>query len=602
VSRDVRGGRHDARRAARVAGALKRRLKKAAGAVTGGVTSPARQPATLRAAAGDAGWIDTGEVAQLLQELDDHLRQRRPPRVAVLRAGGGREWGALIKAVYPGARITTVHVADLDLSAVHSRLAAKGRYDAILSHAEGADDLPILQMAFFHLRAAGALFVELVRTDAEVDPGRQDPGVDPWATVEAVLASRGGGAARPRSEKDRHAMAAAVSRASLGRKHMVLVNRRPVLAKMREDEMDTVLEIRGERAGSVLVTSPAQDFASRCTLHENVEQRDAKMPETYHVPAVSLREYRDVVCRPRQVVVQRNVIVPDSFRYNAAPRLKNYFLVDTGPLFARPRKKHGVVERLEGAYFYLDSEWTGHFGHAMTEQMSRLWALEDARRHAPDLKVVLSRRRHGSGLGEFEREIFGAVGLQESDFVLHHRPVHVERLLAASPMFSMPTHVHPALRELWHDIGGRLAARAPAAAHPRRIFCSRRRARRLCHNLHEVEALFEAHGFAVVYPEEMPFVSQVRMFREAEVIAGFAGSALFTSCFSPTPRRVIVLGPTSYGARNEYMICAVAGHELFYVWSQPDPVEVQASQPRYAGFRFDFEAEGRYLKEVLATL
>ena len=88
------------------------------------------------------------------------------------------------------------------------------------------------------------------------------------------------------------------------------------------------------------------------------------------------------------------------------------------------------------------------------------------------------------------------------------------------------------------------------------------------------------------------------MFRGAEVVAGFAGSALFTTAFCPSPRRVIALGPASYLARNEYMICAVLGHELDYVWSEPEPVETGVAG-RSAGFRFDFEREGVYLKGIL---
>ena len=595
-----------------VQGAL-RSVREAAGALRersgpSGVPEPdnvgarPKKRLSLLRAAGACAWEVQDGMAELLRDVDEVLLHRRPPRVAVLGGASG-DWSALVKTAYPNASVTVLDVHALAPSALHARLAAQGRFDAIVSDTGGGvDDLPRLQRTFFHLRPDGALFIK--RYSATERATKADRTIaDPWALVEAAMSSCDSGEPRTRADMDRRAMSAAISKISIGTSHLALVNSTRAFAKLHEDEMDTVLEARGESAGSVLVTLPAQEFVSRCTLRENVDERDALMPERYSVPPMSLREYRDVVCMPRQIVLQRNVILPDSFRHNAAPRLHHSVLQDVDPGFAQLGKappRH--PERLEGSYFYLDSEYPAHFGHAMTEQLSRLWALADARRAAPDLKAVLSRKRADSGLTEFEREIFAAAGLPESDVVLHHRPVRVDRLLAASPMFAMPRHVHPDLREVWHDLGSRLASAAPDRAYPRRFFCSRRGARRLCHNLGEVEQFFEARGFAVVYPEELPFVEQVRMFREAEVIGGFAGSALFTTSFCPSPRRVIVLGPRSYLARNEYMICAVAGHRLDYVWSEPDPVEASGPKPRYAGFRFDFEQEGRYLEEILASL
>ena len=70
---------------------------------------------------------------------------------------------------------------------------------------------------------------------------------------------------------------------------------------------------------------------------------------------------------------------------------------------------------------------------------------------------------------------------------------------------------------------------------PLRLFCSRRPGKRSCHNAAEVEALFAAHGFAVVFPEDHPLPEQVRMVRDADVVAGFAGSGMFQIAFAGGP-------------------------------------------------------------------
>ncbi|MEP7089740.1 MAG: glycosyltransferase 61 family protein [Nocardioidaceae bacterium] len=560
-----------------------------------------RRPPGLVGSARRGGWEVDVATAALLRDLGGVLHERRPPKVAVLVDGPGRDWRAVLTGTYPRAVVDVVDVSGLDASGLHARLAAAGRLDAIVDDAaREAQDVGTLKDVLFHLRSGGALLVRLPLSRGD---GSRSADVDPWTLVTDALSAPPAPEGGSREERDRRALAAGVSGLRFGPGHLTVLNRDSRLAKLREDEMDTVLELRGSEAGVVHARLPEQEFTSLCVLRENTEVRDARMPAAYSVPAMSLREYHDVVCLPRQIVVQRAVLAPDSFRYNAAPRLVHRYLEDAGPRFADVPAGLKKARPLTGTYFHLDSEWTGHFGHAMTEQMSRLWALEEAQRLAPGLRGLVSRRRSQEHeLMEFEIGIFEAAGLSRSDIVLYDAPVQVEHLMAASPMFSMPTHVHPGLAEVWKGIGDRLVESAPEYAYARRIFCSRRLSRRACHNLDEVEAFFESYGFVVTYPEELTFAEQARTFREAEVIAGFAGSALFTSCFSVTPRHLVILSPTSYPARNEYMICAVLGHQLDFVWSRPDAEEVRGPDPRYAGFRFDFEAEGVFLREVLESL
>ena len=45
----------------------------------------------------------------------------------------------------------------------------------------------------------------------------------------------------------------------------------------------------------------------------------------------------------------------------------------------------------------------------------------------------------------------------------------------------------------------------------------------------------------MVFPEEFDIAEQARMYREADVVAGFAGSGLLGVMFAPSPKRVIML-------------------------------------------------------------
>ena len=158
---------------------------------------------------------------------------------------------------------------------------------------------------------------------------------------------------------------------------------------------------------------------------------------------------------------------------------------------------------------------------------------------------------------------------------------------------------------MWTRVGDALAARATLRPEDDRIFISRRIAKRACRNAAEVEELFVRHGFTLVYPEDLPLPDQVAMFRRADVIAGFAGSGLFNTCFVTEPTRVIQIGHEAYTANNEYLIASVLGHELVSVVTDLDRSEddERRNVRRFqSSFTVDLAREGEFLRQVLASL
>ena len=85
-----------------------------------------------------------------------------------------------------------------------------------------------------------------------------------------------------------------------------------------------------------------------------------------------------------------------------------------------------------------------------------------------------------------------------------------------------------------------------------------------------MEALFADHGFTVVHPEDHSLPDQARMVRDAEVVAGFAGSGMFQIALAGGPKHVVLVGSESYTASNEYLISSVVGHRLDLVLCRPD--------------------------------
>jgi capsular polysaccharide biosynthesis protein len=325
------------------------------------------------------------------------------------------------------------------------------------------------------------------------------------------------------------------------------------------------------------------------------------LPATYTVPELSLREYREAICEPMQVAHKDNVILPETFRYNTRQRLRSDATVDWAPGFVAAPETD--AQPLPGSWFYLDNQKRG-FGHVLSEQISHLWGWSIAKERDPSLRALVFQNR-GRQLSQWEYDLFEAGGVPRDDLVLAEGPVRVESLICASPMFSMPAFVSPQIVETYQRIGDGLEPRARPGSWPRRIFVSRRLPKRRCHNRDEVERLFQDAGFEVIFPEDHPIADQVAYFRRAEVIAGFAGSGMFTMAFSGAPKHVILVSSESYEHTNEHMFSAVLGHRLDMVMCEPDAPIPRAERTRsrnHDNFTFDKDREGVFLQQILDDL
>jgi capsular polysaccharide biosynthesis protein len=377
-----------------------------------------------------------------------------------------------------------------------------------------------------------------------------------------------------------------------------------VLAKIREEDGDAFLGSGGMTRHRVLEVVPAEEPPPPPTFREGPEPRDPPTDRPISRAPLSLRDYRDVVVAPLQLVIDGRVLLPDSYRHHQAPLPTHKALAEVGPRFAVPKRPIGPdLPRLEGTFLHLDDEARGHFGHLMTETLSRTWAWERALEIDPDVRAIMGATRRRPTIAEWEYDFYAACGIPRDRIVLLAlgSPVRVERLISGTAMWAQPQFVHPAIRDTWRRVGETLAATAsPRNDWPRRIFASRRIAKRGCVNGDQLEAEFRDAGFDVVFPEDFSLGDQVALFRNAEVIAGYAGSGMFQTLFVPEPTHVIQVASEAYFPRNEYLIAATLGHRLESVVCRAEPFG--GKKQMHAPFRYDPDREGPFLRELLADL
>jgi len=545
------------------------------------------KPSTVLQLAAQEGVSIPLSLRKILPEFYSLIRPNRA-RVAIIQSADSVDLVALVRQCHPGAQVTAITDVT-DPSTLHAVLSARGPWDAIIDASMSCrNSAGLFADLFFHLRRGGRL--GLAHSASTDSPSGQ------LLSHLARLNLKNDTEAVRAAIDDDMALSRAISRLVITDSYVVAESRAEGLAKLRESEMTMVIEQSDDRVGSEVGAVEPETFEPRSVIRDHRSTTQVRAQSPILVPRMTLRDYHDVLCVRGQLTVKDNLVLPATYRHHLRPRLLNRMTTELGPRFVQLRPYKLPTIELAGTYFHFDSEWPGHFGHVLSEQISRLWAWESAREMYPDLRILLSNRHGHRTAQPFEYEILEAFEVAREDVVVIDGSARVERLVAATPMLSMPEYVSPRIAATWNRIAVAVSQRADDRPLPRRFFCGRRKETRLCNNSVDVEQVFSDAGFEIVFPETLPFSSQVALFQRADVVAGYAGSALFTLSLCPEPKRVLMLSSEAYTAKNEYLIAAVAGHEMDVFWSESDEARPNSN------YTFDFSREGRALSAVLADL
>lgn len=268
----------------------------------------------------------------------------------------------------------------------------------------------------------------------------------------------------------------------------------------------------------------------------------------------------------KQVVVTADGhLLPDSFTRNRqVPQGLAHVEGDWIARFAEDR-----LPRRAGTHLFAEMIH-GHFGHALVDGMARLWpfAVPELAAGLADVPVTgigLGRVRGPSaGWSPYVRGLLEGAGIDPARCSAYGPPARYERLLIPRRITPLGGAAGPAYLRLMRQVGDRFVSQAGRAARPPRtgrVFLSRSRlegASRFMGRAVEdrLDALFAAHGFEVVHPQEMPLGAQIALVRGATEIAGCIGSALHLAVFGMPPgARLFRLRPSYFdlGVDEEVM-------------------------------------------------
>ena len=256
-------------------------------------------------------------------------------------------------------------------------------------------------------------------------------------------------------------------------------------------------------------------------------------------------------------------------------------------------------------YLFLGT-LTAHFGHFILASMARLWAL----RFAPDPRmrfVVLNPAPHDSLFETaFLREILGQLGVGADNLVSFSGPVRIARLIVPSPAIEEHNFSHRVFAQLCNRIGALLTAHLPPAPREAPVFLSKARmGAGVSHLANEAELCerLVSRGVEIVYPEELDFAEQVRLFRDTAMITGWAGSAMHSAIFAPG-RDMLTLSFSPTMLSNQRLLDQANGARSLTLFPEGDLLP----GPAHRGFQHSFllrdpvRTADEFMAEIDATL
>lgn len=201
---------------------------------------------------------------------------------------------------------------------------------------------------------------------------------------------------------------------------------------------------------------------------------------------------------------------------------------------AQVQVPHQNLPRLRGRYLYVGLVQNQHFGHFLTENTTRLWALD----HTGPVDGILYLGRYpNQPLASYIKDLF-AVFAPSVPLVPVTRPTQVDRLVVpqtlAFPQGAL--YGHP-LNRTFFD--ARISALPPCRSEmPKHLFVSRSHLANGAAKFvleEEIDANFRAQGYTVVHPQELPVAEQLQLYANAEKLVFSEGSAIHLYVLAARP-------------------------------------------------------------------
>lgn len=233
------------------------------------------------------------------------------------------------------------------------------------------------------------------------------------------------------------------------------------------------------------------------------------------------------------------------------------------------------AQRLSGEYVYLG--WLfGHYGHFLTETLSRFWYCLE--RTAPRRFLVHANYRKFSEFPSHVVKVLKYFGINEGNLTIVREPVNVDVLHCPEQALRCDDSVGSHLRAVYKEISSKFSCKFEGVE---KVYVSRKSllGDQRGFNENEVREIIEGLGFFVISPESLPFEEQLEIYSNCRYLVGPVGSGMHNAAFMPEGGKVLILAPNNFLFKNDCLLAAANGYDLqYFISGNGESAEIKQSR------------------------
>lgn len=317
----------------------------------------------------------------------------------------------------------------------------------------------------------------------------------------------------------------------------------------------------------------------------------------FRFPAIRAFELENAIVHPEGHLPTNDevVVFPDfvDFERHQVPELRyGDYVISASQEIAEHRVPDPSIDELPEAIVMTSAYWQ-NWAHFLTEVLPKI-LLADA--HGPwrDAPLVVSAaglaNAHAlcASLISSERRIMRAscdVRIRRAGYISSAGWVPVDYIYDAHtcipPFQQNDTAFSAYALDCVRQAANRLVGAVPGSQGTRRIYIKRNSRARQTVNAQQIEDQFSERGFVIVSPETQSVEEQIRLFSDAQIIAGQAGAGLANMVFAPPGCRVLTYSAFTPHANWNYWatIANALGHRLHYLYGEQVGTSIYPQHP-----------------------
>ena len=229
-------------------------------------------------------------------------------------------------------------------------------------------------------------------------------------------------------------------------------------------------------------------------------------------------------------------------------------------------KKADGTEKVIPSAIYM-GHLMDHYGHFLMETVSTFWAIP----YLQEQRFLFHPFFFGDSIKAWMKPFFASNGISSGKVEVIDGDLLVDHLLVPERSYGVNTFLHVRQAEVYRAVKSRIVRAAVPKGVERRVFVSRSRLSKNIRGVMNAAAFdqaMERAGFAVIFPETMAIKEQVKVYASADILCGFAGSALHNCVFMEPGSHLIELGDArtpTFSLRTQILCSELARVRLSHV-------------------------------------